>query len=76
MQKHRREKSRSLSASCRRRALSSARPSFQVVMTTYSAAAMVSGNQPPCTILSAFEAKNNKSMARKKPVAAMHSKSG
>ena len=56
--------------------LSSSRPSFQVVISMKMAPPMRMGNQPPSTSLSMFEAKKVTSMAKKKPVAAMHSASG
>ena len=52
------------------------RPRRQVVMMTNTPAPTASGNQPPCGTFSIAEPKNARSMAKKKPVAKMHSHSG
>ena len=56
--------------------LSSSRPSFHVVISVKMAPPIRIGNQPPSNSLSRLEAKKVTSMAKKKPVAAMHSASG
>ena len=69
-------KLRSSIASARRRALSSARPSFQVSISVKIRPPISSGNQPPSNSLSRLEAKNAKSTTKNTPVAPTHSSSG
>ena len=52
------------------------RPSFQVSIRVKTAPPIISGNQPPSSSLSRFEAQKAKSTTKKKLVAAKHSHSG
>ena len=58
-----------------RLAVTIARPFCQVISTTNTSAAMVRGNQPPCSTFGRFAAKNARSTVRKPaaPSSTIHS---